>query len=108
MEIDHDRIDGAVLALMWLTLHDGDRASKGFAWATLDRLHRKGLIEVPSTGRSRSCSPKKGCRAPRTCSRPASPARPELSEGRWPDPLHVRAPPLAVDREVMAEFRRKG
>ena len=47
MEIDDDRVDGAVLALMWLTLHDGDRASKGFDWATSDRLHRKGLIEDP-------------------------------------------------------------
>jgi Domain of unknown function (DUF6429) len=47
MEIDHDSIDEAVLALMWLTLHDGDRAWKGFDWATLDRLHRKGLIEDP-------------------------------------------------------------
>lgn len=26
MEIDHDKIDEAVLALMWLTLHDGCRA----------------------------------------------------------------------------------
>ena len=47
MEIDHDGIHEAVLALMWLTLHDGDRAWKGFDWATLDRLHQKGLIEDP-------------------------------------------------------------
>jgi hypothetical protein len=47
MEIDHDSIDEAVLALMWLTLHDGDRAWKGFDWAALARLHRKGLIEDP-------------------------------------------------------------
>ena len=39
MEIGHDGIDEAVLALIWLTLHDGDRAWKGFDWATLDRLH---------------------------------------------------------------------
>jgi hypothetical protein len=26
MEIDHDKIDEAVLALLWLTLHDGCRA----------------------------------------------------------------------------------
>jgi hypothetical protein len=29
MEIDADKIDRAVLALLWLTLHDGDRAWKG-------------------------------------------------------------------------------
>ena len=44
MEIDKDKIDDAVLALLWLTLHDGDRAWKGFDWDTLDRLHAKGLI----------------------------------------------------------------
>jgi hypothetical protein len=44
MEIDHDRIDEAVLALLWLTLHDERRAWKGFDWNALDRLFRKGLI----------------------------------------------------------------
>ena len=32
MEIDQDRIDEAVLGLMWLTLHDERRAWKGFDW----------------------------------------------------------------------------
>jgi hypothetical protein len=32
--------------LLRLTLHDGQRAWKGFDWDTLDRLHRKGLIGV--------------------------------------------------------------
>jgi len=32
MEIDTDRIDDAVLALLLLGLHDGDRAWKGFDW----------------------------------------------------------------------------
>jgi hypothetical protein len=41
MEIDHDKIDEAVLALLWLTLHDGYRAWKGFDWATMNRLHEK-------------------------------------------------------------------
>jgi hypothetical protein len=44
MEIDKDKIDDAVLALQWLTLHDGDRAWKGFDWDTLDRLPVKRLI----------------------------------------------------------------
>ena len=47
MEVDEEKIDEAVLALMWLTLHDGDRAWKGFDWATLERLHQKDLIEDP-------------------------------------------------------------
>ncbi len=45
--IDTDRIDEAVLALLSLTLHDGVRAWKGFDWNTLGRLHGKGLIEDP-------------------------------------------------------------
>ena len=32
MEIDLDKIDDTVLALLWLTLHDERRASKGFDW----------------------------------------------------------------------------
>ena len=47
MEIDEDKVDDAVLALLRLTLHDGQRAWKGFDWDTLDRLHRKGLIANP-------------------------------------------------------------
>src|SRR5688500_11475349 len=47
MEIDEDKVDDAVLALLRLTLHDGQRAWKGFDWDTLDRLHRKGLIGDP-------------------------------------------------------------
>jgi hypothetical protein len=47
MDIDEDKIDDAVLALLWLTLHDGYRAWKGFDWATTDRLFKKGLIGDP-------------------------------------------------------------
>ena len=47
MDIDTDRIDDAVLALMWLGLHDGARAWKSFDWDAMDRLHTKGLIHDP-------------------------------------------------------------
>jgi hypothetical protein len=47
MEIDFAKIDEAVLALLYLTLHDGTRAWKGFDWDTLNRLHAKGLISDP-------------------------------------------------------------
>lgn len=53
MPIDEERIDEAVLALLWLTLHDGGRAWKGFDWEALGRLHRKGLIGDP-VGRAKS------------------------------------------------------
>jgi hypothetical protein len=48
MEIDTDKIDDAVLGLLWVTLHDERRAWKGFDWAALDRLHEKGLIADPA------------------------------------------------------------
>ena len=48
MDVDEDRIDEAVLALLWLTLHDGARAWKGHDWEVLDRLHRKGLMLSPA------------------------------------------------------------
>lgn len=47
MDIDTDKIDEAVLALLYLTLHDGFRAWKGHDWDVLDRLHRKGMICDP-------------------------------------------------------------
>jgi hypothetical protein len=46
-DIDTDKIDQAVLALLRLTLHDGVRAWKGHDWDALDRLYRKGLIDNP-------------------------------------------------------------
>lgn len=49
MDVDEDRIDEAVLALLWLTLHDGVRAWKGHDWDALDRLHRKGFILDPAS-----------------------------------------------------------
>jgi len=52
-EIDPDRIDDTVLALLWLGLHDGWRAWKGFDWDAMDRLHRKGMISDP-VGKAKS------------------------------------------------------
>ena len=47
METDEEKVDDAVLALLWLTLHDGSRAWKSFDWDTMDRLHAKRMIEDP-------------------------------------------------------------
>ena len=47
MELDYDKIDDAVLALLYLGLHDGSRAWKGFDWDAMDRLHKKGYISHP-------------------------------------------------------------
>ena len=53
MEINEDSVDDAVLALLWLTLHDGRRAWKGHDWDVLGRLHEKGLILEP-VGKTKS------------------------------------------------------
>ncbi|GLR96815.1 MULTISPECIES: DUF6429 family protein [Bradyrhizobium] len=47
MAINKDKIDDAALALLYLTLHDGYRAWKGFDWDVLGRLHDKGMIDNP-------------------------------------------------------------
>jgi len=47
MPLDTDKIDDAALALLYLTLHDGDRAWKGFDWDVLGRLHDKDMIYDP-------------------------------------------------------------
>ena len=45
MATDTKKIDDAVLALLYLTLHDQSHASKGFAPEALSRLHESGMIE---------------------------------------------------------------
>jgi hypothetical protein len=58
-EIDTDRIDDAVLALMYLTLHPAERLSgqsrawKSFDWEAMRRLHERGLIFDP-VGKAKS------------------------------------------------------
>lgn len=53
MELDESRIDDAVLALLYLGLHDGARAWKGFDWSAMERLYEAGMISDPR-GRARS------------------------------------------------------
>jgi hypothetical protein len=52
-DVDTKKVDEAVLALLYLTLHDGDRAWKGFDWDTLGRLHEAGFISNP-VGKTKS------------------------------------------------------
>ena len=49
MELDTDKIDQAVLALLSLGRHEGYRVWKGFDWAVLNRLHEQGYITDPVT-----------------------------------------------------------
>jgi hypothetical protein len=76
MNWDFEKIDEAVLALLYLNLHDGIRAWKSFDWDALDRLHNKGLIDNPvSKNKSIVLTPKglevAASMAKRNFSRPA-------------------------------------
>jgi hypothetical protein len=52
-DINTGKIDDAVLALLYLGLHDGCRAWKGFDWDAMHRLHEKGYITDP-VGKAKS------------------------------------------------------
>lgn len=56
MDINEDKIDEAVLALLYLTAHGdpfGTRAWKGHDWSAMERLHEKGFISDPK-GKAKS------------------------------------------------------
>ena len=47
MEMDTEKIDQTILALLYLTLHDENRAWKSFDWDAMNRLHETGYIFDP-------------------------------------------------------------
>ena len=51
MDYDSNKVDEAVLALLFLTVHQhgeyGARSWKGHDWDALNRLHEKGFISDP-------------------------------------------------------------
>ncbi len=48
MKIDPVKVEDAVLAVLWLTLHDECRVWKGIDWDAMERLHKKGYISDPA------------------------------------------------------------
>ena len=53
MNYNQDKIDETVLATLLLTLHDENRAWKGYDFEVLDRLYKKGYIYNPK-GKAKS------------------------------------------------------
>jgi len=53
MDIDQDKVDQAVLALLSLGRHEGYWAWKAFDWEVMGRLHQKGYISDP-VGKAKS------------------------------------------------------
>jgi hypothetical protein len=48
MKFNQQKVDEAVLAVLWLTLHNEVEAWKTIDWETMDRLHQKGFISDPA------------------------------------------------------------
>jgi len=56
MEINEDKIDEVVMALLYLNFHGSHgavRAWKSFDWNAMDRLYKKGLVSDPK-GKAKS------------------------------------------------------
>jgi len=53
MKLDTERVDQAVLALLYLGFHDGVRAWKSFDWDAMGRLCEKGYVSNP-VGKAKS------------------------------------------------------
>jgi hypothetical protein len=49
MDYDPDKVDQAVLALLYLTLHDGRRAWKTFDWDAMNRRLQTSFPKLRST-----------------------------------------------------------
>ncbi|MBC7152947.1 MAG: hypothetical protein H5U22_26625 [Rhizobium sp.] len=47
MEIDKEKIDDAILAMLFLSLDRDGRSWKSFDWDAMNRLHEKGYIGNP-------------------------------------------------------------
>ena len=77
MEIDGEKLEQAVLALLYLnSFQDGDgkRAWKSFPWSVMDSLHEKGYISDPATKNKSVCYPRKERSSRKSCSRSFSPS----------------------------------
>jgi hypothetical protein len=72
---DTTRIDEAALGLLYLTLHDDNRAWKGLDWGIFARLHAAGLIHNP-VGKTKSLG--------------LHPGRPRRRRGRVAEIVHGR------------------
>jgi hypothetical protein len=75
MDIDPDKVDQAVLALLSLGRHEGYRTWKAFDWEIMGRLYQKGYITDPVERLIQSCSPRKYCGNRNACSTRCSAGR---------------------------------
>ncbi len=81
MDIDQEKVDQSVLALLSLGRHDGNRTWKSFDWQVMGRLHQSCYISDPVGKPSRYCSPRKACGNRNACSRTCSAGRARTKAG---------------------------
>ena len=48
MKFNQQKVEEAVLAVLWLILHNEVEAWKTLDWDTMDRLHQNGFISDPA------------------------------------------------------------
>jgi len=59
MKLDDEKIDEAVLGLLLLGRHDGDRDWKGFDWEAMNRLYEKGFFPIRGERQNPLCLPRR-------------------------------------------------
>ena len=63
MEFDERKVDDAVLALLYLTLHDGNRSWKTIDFAAINRLQEQGFLSATVSRAKSVVFTEKGLRA---------------------------------------------
>ncbi len=63
MEFNERKVDDAVLALLYLTLHDGNRAWKTIDFAAINRLQEQGFLSATVSRAKSVVFTEKGLRA---------------------------------------------
>lgn len=100
-DVDTDRVDQTILALLWLNLKVTGAAWRGFDWEAMARRHGRGLISNRSERPTPLNCPQKDLRRPDACLTKCFPAT-ERTFGLQEtfhitfdlEPTHVLQPPF--------------
>lgn len=84
-DLDTNKLDDAALAILSLTLHDGNRVWKGIDWSITDRLHAKGLIHDP-VGKAKSLALTEAGLVRAEVSLAELFGKPQSNDTQWPTP----------------------
>lgn len=105
MEVDTQRIDETVLALLYLGLHERNRAWKGFDWDAMGRLNERDSSPTRWARQNLSPSQSKGYRKPDDCLRPIQSLAPAGEQTKRVQNLQSAAPVPASLHDVLRALR---